>query len=960
MDAIPIETRRLDGLTAWPDGDHHIVEFFTPRAQRPYGPSGGDVRQRVAALTAAYHAAAGPGPAIVYGWTRQGGADRDRAGADIRVLIAATSAAAATTAGETQRLSLPIGALGRRLPVGQVWREFAATPRWLRIAAVRDVMLAESGVPPISEVGRVTDAFEVWRGQFAWVMVAAPLPMSEIRAAAMLLSQEHLLARSRSTPEHEVRARRLADLHEELRRAEIVGRWRVALLAGADTDQNASVVAGLLCATLGDLRDTFSVAPVGRPGQLAELLDDTSEPSAPFSCAPDQLAELIVVPQREIPGIRLVDPADFDVTPEPASINSAAGLVLGQVLDRTDAAVGEMSVDPASVNRHVLVAGATGSGKSETIRSLLTQLTRADVPWLVIEPAKAEYRAMAARPGGPPTVVVLRPGDPGSCAAGLNPLEPEPGFPLQTHLDLVKALFVASFDAQEPFPQIVTAALVQAYEELGWDLAAGELSWPNRPPVYPRLSDLSRTALQVVERVGYGREVADNVRGFVRVRLASLRLGATGRFLEGGHPLDVGRLLHHRVVLEIEDVGDDADKAFLMGVVLIRLVERLRVTAPPVGGEPGLRHVTVVEEAHRLLRRQHSGGAAAHAIELLAALLAEIRAYGEGVIIAEQIPTKLAVDVVRNTAVKILHRLPSSEDRSAVGTSMNLTEDQSRHVVSLRPGVAAVFVDGMDRPVRVRIPDPGRPLQPDFVLADPSPLAEARSSTCPDDCRRRLCTVRELARARRLSTTARMSLWAEFAVVAHLAGGPAPAAPPSAARTVPDPRIARCAVGQAVDAAVWSRVALVMPMGDPHQFADHVQRCASGSIERCRPASSPWLLPHARREAIIRALRYRVGTGATGRHPATERWAVERGTEIPGQDCREQLRAALAIQRDESRPELRRAALHGTGSPSVIEAAVGCAEVDATWPPRFFRATAPFSSRDWLRRIYAAPAEQEH
>ncbi len=140
--------------------------------------------------------------------------------------------------------------------------------------------------------------------------------------------------------------------------------------------------------------------------------------------------------------------------------------------------------------------------------------------------------------------------------------------------------------------------------------------------------------------------------GFIRVRLASLRHGTTGRFLEGGHPLDFGALLRSNVVLEIEDVGDDADKAFLMGTVLIRLVEHLRLTHRDgqAGGQQssgnrarGLAHLTVIEEAHRLLRRPSAdaaggGGAAAHAVELFAGLLAEIRAYGEGLVIAEQIP----------------------------------------------------------------------------------------------------------------------------------------------------------------------------------------------------------------------------------------------------------------------------------------------------------------------------------
>ena len=57
-------------------------------------------------------------------------------------------------------------------------------------------------------------------------------------------------------------------------------------------------------------------------------------------------------------------------------------------------------------------------------------------------------------------------------------------------------------------------------------------------------------------------EITDNVRGFIKSLASSLRLGTTGRFFEGGHPLDFGELLDRNVVLEIEDVGDDQDKAW--------------------------------------------------------------------------------------------------------------------------------------------------------------------------------------------------------------------------------------------------------------------------------------------------------------------------------------------------------------------------------------------------------------
>jgi hypothetical protein len=355
---------------------------------------------------------------------------------------------------------------------------------------------------------------------------------------------------------------------------------------------------------------------------------------------------------------------------------------------------------------------------------------------------------MAGRIAGSGKVTVINPSDPAAIPLSVNPLAPEPGYPVQAHMDMIRALFHAAFDAREPFPQIMAQALQRAYADCGWDAVTGSgLPGAAAPPAVPALARLQAAALQVIEDVGYGRELQADVRGFVEVRLRSLRTGSAGRFFEGGHPADIGELLRRNVVLAIEDVANDEDKAFLIGTLIIRIVEhlRLRARAEPLAG---LSHVIVIEEAHRLLRAGREG-ASAHAVELFASMLAEIRAYGEGSIIAEQIPAKLVPDVVKNTALKIVHRLPAHDDRQVVGAAMNLDEDQSRQVVSLQPGAAAVFADGMDRPLRVLVrfggdsesaPEPGELLAP--------PVLGRRSAACGPACTAgRACTLMELRRA---------------------------------------------------------------------------------------------------------------------------------------------------------------------------------------------------------------------
>jgi uncharacterized protein len=865
-------------------------------------PDGGDPGrpQRAAALVAAYHAgvaSAGCARAsgtIAFGWVRPA------AGGPV-LMIAAGDAlvGSADPADGEVLLALPGGARGTALRPADLAGLLGQIDCWREVAGISDGLLAlpgETGAPGAAgrpgasgPAGLSIDEglLGSWTGPFGWLVTAEPLTPAELRALSEEVGLRQQVAGRAADrfPEQAAQARRLKERHAELQRGLSTGFWRITILAGGRDQPSAARIAGLLCASadLDGLPYAVSPAPFG-PGSALEPGGD-AVPASPFYGSTQFLAALARPPESEMPGVRLALRPEFDVTPEATAQgspgqpaggrpNAMPGIELGEILDRNLRTAGPLVLPRDSLNRHVFVCGATGAGKSQTVRSLLEAATGQRIPWLVVEPAKAEYRLMAARlPDA--EVIRIRPGEPDAIAAGLNPLEPavdQAGtrFPLQTHADLVRALFIASFRSEEPFPQVLSAALGRVYEDSGWDLALGEPSDGGRA-AYPTLTALQRAAEQVVTEIGYSQRVTDDVLGFIRVRLASLRHGTTGRFLEGGHPLDFGALLAKNVVLEIEDVGDDADKAFLMGTVLIRLVEHLRLThrtaRARTGADGALRHLTVVEEAHRLLRRTGSddapggGGAAGHAVEMFAGLLAEIRAYGEGLIIAEQIPARLVPDVIKNTAVKIVHRLPAADDREAVGATMNATPSQSRYLVTLPPGRAAVFSDGMDFPILVTIKDgTEREVASPALTSDARAVVHPRSVTCGAQCQARPCTLRDMRAAQRaLDAAGWARLWAELAVLAHLTGWPIPAPNPTtlAAFTALSPRVRQCALSHAVDAAVASRAtavvvaegAAVPAITDRAALAAHVHTAMTAWADRsewvCQPDEPQWRLAGA-------------------------------------------------------------------------------------------------------------------
>jgi uncharacterized protein len=934
--------------------------------------------QRLAALVAAYHAAAGEvGGTLALGWVR------DSAGGPVRFLVAGPALVGSQERGEVL-LTLPGGARAERLSRGGLAAHMSRLPYWRAIGGISDGLLPETErrahrPPPSLEECLLA----VWPGPFSWLLLAEPLGSAQIQKIADEVADREQLAAGNSDrfPERAVVARRLHLRHAELRMGISAGLWRVRLAAGGADPDAASRVAGLICAS-ADLADLpYAIAPAGGrfasgAASLRELMDDPypvagladgdTAPGYPFYASTELVAAIARPPEHEVPGVRLALGPDFDVTPEPTPERES--VAVGEILDRSRRPAGPLVLPLESLNRHVFVCGATGAGKSQTVRALLEAATGAGIPWLVVEPAKAEYRLMAARLAES-QVVRIRPGESDAIAAGLNPLEPAPDaegrrFPLQTHADLVKALFIASFRSEEPFPQVLSAALTRVYEDAGWDMALGETLAADSSPRYPTLADLQRAAIRIVREIGYSQRVTDDVLGFIKVRLSSLRLGTTGRFLEGGHQLDFGRLLRTSAVLEIEDVGDDADKAFLMGTVLIRLVEHLRMEhrARSASGLR-LRHLTVIEEAHRLLRRPEAsggaGGAAAHAVEMFAGLLAEIRAYGEGLIIAEQIPERLVADVIKNTAVKITHRLPAADDRDAVGATMNMTRAQNRFLVTLRPGEAAVFADGMDYPVLARMPDgTGREAAAGTAPAAPGGVVLPRSMTCGADCTERPCTLRDMRMAQRvLEEYPAIRLWAELSVVAHLTGWPMPVPRTtllSLLQMMPS-RLRDCAISHGVDAALSARVPVIAGRVSPVGLAAHVSTAIRARLSRgiwlCQREEPRWLAPAYKWTLVLDSLKSadRKNPGA-GPHPRSPEWERTYGQAITGDTCARQVGTVQrwydSAQRDAWEV---RAVAFGVDSPSVVEAAVGADAEDDDFDERLTGYLDQFVDCRWPR-----------
>ena len=454
----------------------------------------------------------------------------------------------------------------------------------------------------------------------------------------------------------------------------------------ADDPTTLSVVRALVAPT---------VVPTGVVPFAAELLATSATPTTdPTSLLqPSDVATLVQPPAADVNGLGVTAWARFDAEPEVVEA-SGRRLRLGRLVTGRD-----LDYPADALTAHALVTGMTGSGKSTFVSALLSQLREAPdpIPTLIVEPTKQDA-LRAAGPEGHRWVI----GDPADDSGfALNPLEVPPDIPVQTHIDLLLALFASTFALFSPLPQLLDMALRECYMNRGWDLVENTYRRVGEP-TYPTLPELVHAGTALVERLGYRGEVRDNVDAAFRARVGSLAAGPKARTLDTDVPFDIARLLGADAVVNLDLVGNDDEKAFLIGLLLIRLWEARRGTRAE-----HLHHVTVLEEAHRILKRdagQDVDGrrGSSFAAETFGNLLAEVRSAGEGILVVDQSPRKLTDDALANTALKVAFRSSLRADHEALASSLNLDEDQVRVLPALAAHEAIVYWEGMDRAVRAK------------------------------------------------------------------------------------------------------------------------------------------------------------------------------------------------------------------------------------------------------------------
>ncbi len=454
-------------------------------------------------------------------------------------------------------------------------------------------------------------------------------------------------------------------------------------------DNSESKAAKEICSYLQQLRHPIFGLDEKIIEQYPDFLVYPTVVTATTGLSGKELAYSLNFPRKSISGLPVIECAEFGRNISTFDSKSDDNTIkIGKIFHMHHEETANVNLSINSLASHTFVAGSTGSGKTNTILQILDKCSEEDKKFLVIEPAKGEYKDVL---GNNNDVHVYGTNQKLSDLLRINPFSFPSEIHVLEHLDRLVEIFNVCWPMYAAMPAVLKEAVEKSYEDCGWNLTESTNKYGDN--LYPTFTDVTRNIRTIIDSSEYDAENKGAYKGSLITRLKSLTNGINGLIFTTDE-LGNEKLFDENVIVDLSRVGSSETKSLIMGMLVLKLQE-YRITK--VATNANLKHITVLEEAHNLLKRtdttqlQESGNLVGKSVEMLTNAIAEMRTYGEGFIIADQAPALLDMAVIRNTNTKIIHRLPDLGDRELVGKAANLNDRQIEELAKLPLGVAAIY-----------------------------------------------------------------------------------------------------------------------------------------------------------------------------------------------------------------------------------------------------------------------------
>ncbi len=556
---------------------------------------------------------------------------------------------------------------------------------------------------------------------------------------------------------------RLTDMHcERLRKGRNLGFWNVGTYVMGYRDEDVTTVLGMLRSIYsGDetyiepirlhllhqpeaikAMKGFELIPVVHPDAVVKeneplqtewhMLGNAYQYlSTPLNT--EELSLETSLPRKDVPGLRFVR-SSVRFANNPGANDCKGMLSMGKIIDSGVVQGNDYSIDVNSLVKHSLIVGSTGCGKTTTCKTIINEVLNRDIPVLIIEPAKDEYVRWAVKcneehPENPVNIYMpgvknlemfgVKEGARALSPLKLNPFQPAAvdGAPIDllTRCEQLTALINASLPSSDILPVIMEEAFFTFMSETyKYEFTSGEAK---QKEDYPKLDKVLPVARKILNGRGYSQEVANGLAAALDTRFQYLVRGKRGEILNVFRSTSYEKLFNQTTVVNLSKIANQKDKALIMSLLMLSLYE-YRISAYNYdenyrmnAQKNELLHLTVVEEAHNVLARPKTdlagvGNPQQVVADLFGNMLSEIRGYGEGLMIVDQVPTRLIDDAIRNTNYKITHRLSAKEDVEVMASALGLRLDQQGLIPLLQQGQAVITCDKDDAASWVKINKP--------------------------------------------------------------------------------------------------------------------------------------------------------------------------------------------------------------------------------------------------------------
>lgn len=360
--------------------------------------------------------------------------------------------------------------------------------------------------------------------------------------------------------------------------------------------------------------------------------------------------------------------------------------------------------EEALLKKHAFISGMPGSGKTVAMCHIATSLIRDGIPFMVLEPAKSEYRAILNNEEYVGRVQIFSPGANTPFPLRINPFEMPIGVSVGHHINRLRQVFEGSFPLESVLPFLLDRAIESVYSQMGWN--SKMVRSGKEQLEFPTLSMLYDQIQIELERQSYDGEVGGNLRAATHMRIGGLLRRELGDIFDVPvSTVDPGDWLKISSIIELEALG--ASQSNFLTLLLCVLIRESLMASPRYEGD--VRHVVFIEEAHNLIGPEANVVTGEKADPKMAAtafisdMLREVRALGEGMVIADQLPSAIAPEVLKNTGLKIALRITSADDRELLGSMMMASPAQLEGMAVANPGRALVMYEGLQRPFAIQM-----------------------------------------------------------------------------------------------------------------------------------------------------------------------------------------------------------------------------------------------------------------